>query len=497
VESDSVSEQGVRQGDIIAGKYRIERVLGAGGMGVVVAAHHIGLDEKVAIKFLLPDMLKSPEVVARFTREARAAVKIKSEHVARIHDVGTLDTGAPYMVMEYLEGGDLAAWIQQRGALPVEQAVEFVLQACVAVAEAHGLGIVHRDLKPANLFCVRRADGQLSIKVLDFGISKVTGALESSGVGVTRTTAMLGTPLYMSPEQMQSSKGADAQSDIWSLGVILFELLTGKVPFDGESVAELAVKTATQPPPSLRGFRPELAPELEAVVLRCLDRDRSRRYRNVAQLAVELLPFAPQRARASVERVSGIIQASGLSLGAVELPPAPRGANGEASAASLPAIGRTTTGSPGNKTAVVGGLLATIVGLAVVAGGAMLWRGRTQDDLTQAVGQRANQPVVRSSAAVDAASPSTTKDAAPLPLESQPMAQPSAVAAPQPASTIKAPAPVIHHASPVEKSTTPASPGQSPAAAPSPSSPAAAKTNCDPPYYYDDKKVRHYKQECL
>src|SRR5207302_10420136 len=138
---------------------------------------------------------------------ARAAVKIKNEHVARVTDVGTLENGAPYMVMEYLDGGDLAAWVQQRGPLPIEQAVEFVLQACEAIADAHGLGIVHRDLKPANLFCIRRSDGQLSIKVLDFGISKLTG-LAGSGreLALTRTAAVMGSPLYMSPEQMQSSR---------------------------------------------------------------------------------------------------------------------------------------------------------------------------------------------------------------------------------------------------------------------------------------------------
>src|SRR6266851_4099597 len=181
----------VREGDLLAGKYRVERVLGAGGMGIVVAAHHLQLDERVAIKFLLPEMLSHQETVERFSREARAAVKIKSEQVTRVIDVGTLDNGAPYMVMEYLDGSDLAALLQQSGALPIEQAVEFVLQACEAIADAHGLGIVHRDLKPANLFCIRRSDGLLSIKVLDFGISKVTG-MSASGpdMGMTKTAAV-------------------------------------------------------------------------------------------------------------------------------------------------------------------------------------------------------------------------------------------------------------------------------------------------------------------
>ena len=248
---------GVAAGDVLAGKYRVERVLGQGGMGVVVAAHHLQLDEKVALKFLLPEALGNPEALARFEREARAAVKIKSEHVARVSDVGRLDSGAPYMVMEYLEGGDLQAWLIERGPMPVEQAVEFVLQACEAIAEAHALGIVHRDLKPANLFCVRRADGLLSVKVLDFGISKVTapGAGDSS---MTRTSAVMGSPLYMSPEQIQSSKRVDARSDVWSLGVILYQLVSGQTPFDAEEVMELAVKIATGEPARLQAARPDV-----------------------------------------------------------------------------------------------------------------------------------------------------------------------------------------------------------------------------------------------
>src|SRR5271168_2704525 len=149
--SSHSSAAGVEPGQILAGKYRIDQVLGVGGMGVVVAAHHIQLDERVALKFLLPEALHNPESVARFAREARAAVKIKSEHVARVTDVGQLENGAPYMVMEYLEGSDLATWLQDRGRLPVDQAVDFVLQASEALADAHALGIVHRDLKPANL----------------------------------------------------------------------------------------------------------------------------------------------------------------------------------------------------------------------------------------------------------------------------------------------------------------------------------------------------------
>src|SRR4051794_37656982 len=201
----------VKEGELLAGKYRVDKVLGVGGMGVVVAAHHIQLDDRVAIKFLLPETLGNGDAVMRFAREARAAVKIKSEHVARVTDVGTLENGAPYMVMEYLEGGDLAAWLQDRGRLPVELAVDLLLQACEAIAEAHAIGIVHRDLKPANLFVARLPGGVQSVKVLDFGISKMTGFSASGGESsATKTSALLGSPLYMSPEQMRSSKDVDA-----------------------------------------------------------------------------------------------------------------------------------------------------------------------------------------------------------------------------------------------------------------------------------------------
>lgn len=313
----------VRVGEIIADKYRVERVLGVGGMGVVVAAHHIHLDARVALKFLLPETLSNSDAVVRFLREARAAVKIKSEHVARVTDVGTLPSGAPYMVMEYLEGEDLAEWLKQRGALPIEQAVEFVLQACVAVADAHALGIIHRDLKPANLFCVRRSDGQLSIKVLDFGISKMTETGGAVLESVTRTAAVMGSPFYMSPEQMRSSRNVDTRTDIWALGMILFELIARRPAFRAETVTELAIQVANEPTPPIRTFRPDVPEGLEAILFKCLQKDRNARYPNVAELALALLPFAPRRAKASVERISGIVRAAGLSASALDMPPSP------------------------------------------------------------------------------------------------------------------------------------------------------------------------------
>jgi serine/threonine-protein kinase len=357
---------GVREGDILAGKYRVERVLGVGGMGVVVAAHHLHLDERVAIKFLLPAMLDHAESVGRFAREARAAVKIKSEHVARVLDVGTLETGAPYMVMEYLDGQDLGTWIKQRGPLPFDQAADFLIQACVAIAEAHGLGIVHRDIKPSNLFCVRGADGRLVIKVLDFGISKMASFNAAGPSIATRTSAIMGSPLYMSPEQMQSAKDADTRADIWALGIVLYELLTGRVPFKGDTVAELIVKIATETPEPLRTFQPHVADGLETAFRRCTAKDRDRRYRNVGELALALLPYAPRSSKGAVEKIAAIVQSAGLSPKAVSEPPSALAAETQAVPTTEAGLGHTAQPSVrgrGRAVAAIAGASALVIAL--------------------------------------------------------------------------------------------------------------------------------------
>ncbi len=310
------SELTVRPGEVLVGKYHVERVLGHGAMGVVVAARHIQLDRRVAIKFMLPAAFDDDDAVKRFEREARAAARITSEHVARVFDVDRLESGAPFIVMELLEGDDLGSLVR-KGPLAIEDAIDFVLQACVAIGEAHTLGIVHRDLKPANLFCVTLSDGHKLIKVLDFGISKDKS--RALGVSVTSTYAVMGTPLYMSPEQMVSAKSADAQSDIWALGVTLFELLIGRVPFDGKSASEVERKVASDPPASLRRARPEIAVELEAIVLRCLEKERAKRYANVAELARALADVAPERAKASIERIMHATKTSDIVGGRFRL----------------------------------------------------------------------------------------------------------------------------------------------------------------------------------
>jgi serine/threonine-protein kinase len=297
----------VKAGEIVSGRYRIERVLGAGGMGIVVLATDQRLGSSVAMKFLLPDALEHPEIVARFAREAQAAVKIRSEHVARVMDVGTLESGAPYMVMEYLEGHDLAAELAENGTLSTENVVDWVLQASEALAEAHRLGFVHRDMKPANLFLID-GRGAPIIKVLDFGISKTSafGGPTGGGAAFTQTASLLGSPLYMSPEQMDSARNVDARTDVWALGVIFYELLAGTTPFQGESMPQLCMAILNQTPPSLRALRPDVPAKLEAVILRCLEKDRTRRFAGVEELAMALAEFAPPRSRLSLERIASL-----------------------------------------------------------------------------------------------------------------------------------------------------------------------------------------------
>jgi serine/threonine-protein kinase len=287
----------VEVGTVLINKYRIDRVLGQGGMGVVALAYHLQLHQPVAIKFLLPDVLDKPQVVQRFLREAQASVRLKGEHVCRVIDVGTLDTGAPYMVMEYLDGMDLDAVLAQ-GRLHPAVAVDFMLQACEAMAEAHALGIVHRDLKPSNFFLTRRPDGSALIKVLDFGISKTAAQLEDN---LTSTQSILGTPAYMSPEQLKASKYVDARADIWSLGIVLYELLAGRRPFSAGGFSELVLKVVMEPVPL-----PEVAlpPGLADIVMGCLQKEPEGHFQSVAELAAALAPYAqtPSVAASAVER---------------------------------------------------------------------------------------------------------------------------------------------------------------------------------------------------
>ncbi len=299
-------------GTVIAGKYRVDQVLASGGMGVILTGHHVLLDQPIAVKMLRPTALENPELVARFSREARAAAKLKSEHVARVIDVGALDDGAPYMVMEYLDGTDLSRLVKERGALPAEEAIDYVLQACVALAEAHGLGIIHRDLKPANLFVIRGPDDEPMVKVLDFGISKVLRQPDDAELtdNLTQTSMLMGSPHYMSPEQLKNAKQVDARSDVWSMGAVLFKLLTGVNSFEAATTPELCVQILMGEPRRLTLCRADLPQALEDVIARCLAKDPAARYASVSELAQALHPFAHATSHRSVLRIGRTLAAA-------------------------------------------------------------------------------------------------------------------------------------------------------------------------------------------
>ncbi|WP_437309789.1 serine/threonine-protein kinase [Sorangium sp. So ce388] len=312
-------------GDVLKEKYRVVRVLGAGGMGAVLEAHHLVLDQRVAIKLVLPEAAKRSGSVQRFLREARAASSLRSEHVARVLDVDTLDGGLPYLVMDLLEGTDLSVRLRSEGRLPIEEACEIGVQICEALSEAHARGIVHRDIKPGNLFIARRTDGSPLVKVLDFGIAKLLGPVDELGAdGLTSQNAMVGSPLYMSPEQMRASRAVDTRSDLWSLGVALYQALSGKLPFEAETFGELILQVMQERPAPLSSLRAEVPEALSHAIMRCLERSPEERWQDVAQLAAALAPFAPARARPLVERAEATLAARGRGARPSALPaPAP------------------------------------------------------------------------------------------------------------------------------------------------------------------------------
>ncbi|HEY4158108.1 MAG TPA: serine/threonine-protein kinase [Polyangiaceae bacterium] len=464
----------VLPGQILAGKYRVDRVLGVGGMGVVVAATHLHLEERVAIKFLLPDALQNGEAVARFGREARAAVKIRGEHVARVIDVGSLETGAPYMVMEYLDGHDLAGLIHSQGAMPPQDAVDAVLQACEALAEAHALGIVHRDLKPANLFMTRRPDGTASIKVLDFGISKLTNA-SASDHSMTKTSAVMGSPLYMSPEQMTASRDVDARTDIWAIGVVLYELLSGRVPFNAETLPQICGLILTASAPDIRHFAPNVPEGLQAVVQRCLEKDRTRRFNDVSELARALAPFGTRATSRSVERIARILGSPSADIAPASAPQA-QPVNFERSTQSTQSTQSNWGQTNPARSSAAPLIAAALAAVTLVAGGIgfFVLRGKALPDehaagapsaLANANAQPPDAPVASSVAAdTSAISPpasASPASASPAPAVTQPAPDPHA----KPSALHASSAGFAANAKPASHAT------PAPAAAPAPAAP--------------------------
>jgi eukaryotic-like serine/threonine-protein kinase len=441
----------VQEGDLLAGKYRVEKVLGFGGMGVVVSAFRGDLEQRVAVKFLSQAAAERPDAAERFRREARAAAKIRSEHVARVLDVGTLDTGLPYMVMEFLEGNDIAEELRRLERLPIVEAVDFILQAIEALAEAHAHGVVHRDLKPGNLFLARRADGSRRVKVLDFGISKALTGGSVEELSLTKTAALIGSPLYMAPEQMRSAKDVDTRADIWSLGAMLYEMLTGQSPYTGDSIPQLCAALLNDEPIPLRQHRAEIPEGLEQAVLRCLMKDRNHRFPTVFELGRALLPFGQPDSKMHVDRAERVLGVKDATLSGVS----PATERGSLPQTSVPAVsvpitplattpagvmqpmdptvnswgqsGATAAPSRRGRLLVIGGLAAVLA----AAGG--LWAARSSSTET-----KPSAPAVSSNpeAATIAPKPSPTglAETEPAPIQVAPAPSDSALIAGTPAA---------------------------------------------------------------
>jgi serine/threonine-protein kinase len=407
-----------RAGETVAGKYRVTAVMGVGGMGVVVEAMHTTLDERVAIKFLRPDVVDEQETRSRFFREARACIKIRSEHVVRVLDVGELESRVPFIVMEYLEGRDLERIVRKDGPLPPHDAASYVLQACEAVAEAHALGIVHRDLKPANLFLTKRADGTPCVKVLDFGISKLVPTQHGTqNLGLTSTSAVMGSPIYMSPEQMRASRDVDARTDIWSLGTILFEVLTGEAPFKGNTMPELCASILQDETPPLRDYRLDVPPGLELVIRTCLQKRPVDRYQDVGEFARALADVVGPEGEASRRRVLGVMRKVASDP---RMPVSSRTPQDAPSGSRLPLSGTDTnwTGAAlgGSRRARLALLVAAAASISILLVGVGLTMRRSAAPRPQeAVAPPPLPPPTASAPATAIATTTTPQNAAPAP----------------------------------------------------------------------------------
>lgn len=465
-------------GAVFAGKYRVDRLLGEGGMGIVVAAHHLELDQTVAVKFLLDDVAKNAEGAERFRREARAAAKIQSDHVVRVLDVGLLESGERYMVMEYLDGHDLAEELRIHGTLPADVAVRYLLEALDAIAQAHAHGIVHRDLKPANLYLAKRLDGSSRVKVLDFGISKSMSQSTGEQLSLTRTSAWIGSPLYMAPEQMQSARDVDLRADIWSLGAILYELVSGQPPYPAESLPQLCNLMLTRDPQPLIELCPDVPAELNECVMRCLTRSLEQRFQTANELRSALSALAPGRttrssavglAKTDVVTGQGAPSNAAAAVGVT---------NGDASASQSGALpertaaawGGTGSGDAGSRRTLWVGLSAA----ALIGVGAVVFLSRAPEAVPTVAGAesapaQASPPAVPPPVApTPSAAPPAAPEVAPLVAPSAPSTPPDASAAAAPAASSDPAKP--HAAKPISaKKPGPAAPK---AAAPQPAAPA-------------------------
>jgi serine/threonine-protein kinase len=422
-------------GDVVASKYRITEMIGQGGMGVVFAGLHEALQQPVAIKFLRPSQAKDGESLKRFLQEARAAASLRNARAARVFDIDSTPEGVPFIVMERLEGDNVDRVLELRGAFAVGAAVDCVLQVCEALAEAHAAGLVHRDLKPSNLFLLAEPGGVLSIKVLDFGISKaIAGQLGVSQTSLTGPNTVLGSPQYMSPEQVMS-KPVDPRTDIWALGAILFEFLTLRSPFEADSVPHLYAMIVSSPPLSLRTLMPKAPAKLESAILRCLEKSPANRPQDVGELAALLAPFASKDGATSVARVRAALEKGVAGRASVPSPAsgaAPVSRRLGASIEFEPTMpaGAVTRSRVG---AALGAALATAAVLVAVV---VVWRGAHSKAL-RGPGVAASAPATTSAPASSGESPATEPSPSPA---NPPGATATALASASPSASAPAPA---------------------------------------------------------
>jgi serine/threonine protein kinase len=424
----------------IGGKYVVEGPCGRGDLAVVLSALRAGLDCRVAIKVLLPEWAAVPAIVERFLRAGRMATRVKSEHAARVFEVGTIEGGAPYLVTEYLEGQDLAQVLANWGPLPVPTAVDWILQAIEAIGEAHALGIIHRGLKPANLFLTRRADGIGCLKVADFGLTVAIDPRIDEAMRLMLRPDALQSRGYMAPEQLHDAGNTDARADIWAIGAILHELIAGELPFRGRTVPELCAAVFTQPPARISSARAETPAALERAILCCLEKDPNARFQTVTELAQALAPFGTAAAIASYERVARAEDGASASMSMLEVPrvsPLPQedltsaSWPGDASDAAAP---RRVLGSPASARIVIGSFLM-LAGFGI--GVFMFMYASVHGDDHRNVGVTERQAPPRRETSIEMPTPTA---AAP---ESTPVPPPATIAAPATAlpATVAAAAP--------------------------------------------------------
>ena len=442
----ALAERGVLQvGDIVGGKYRVERVVGRRGSGVIVEARHLELGQMVTIRHPPREVRARPRTVARFLRDSRSACQIQSEHAARILDVGRLDSGVPYLVMEGLDGWDLQEVLRVRGPLPVEDAVDYIVQASEAIAEAHGLGLMHGSICLSNLILTRRIDGSALVKVLDFGVPDVLQAvpfLEIASVDAD-SNSLMSALRFLSPEQIRCVDDVDLRADVWGLGAVLHELLIGAPAFFGTSPGGLLAAIAADPPQATGAVLRGVPPEVVAILLRSLAKDRNARFQSVAELVQALRPYAPAESIRTVERVS--------RMSIPSRPPPLPASHGPVSRPSLP---RQLPNSPSMKVGnwssspwlaaagVVGGLIGAFLAIGTERLHALSGAREPAPTEKTAVWDPAAKPAIAPPTPVDtpAAAPKAPVPSATAVVAAAPAVQPRMRPRPQPVAADEPPA---------------------------------------------------------